>query len=309
MSILITDPFPEPFLSQIKALGKPVQYWAAKPKEEIYAGLADAEVIIINSKINLKAAELSQASNLKLVCRAGVGLDHFDLPLMKERGIKVVNAPGANAVPVGEQAIGMLLSLMHRINVSNREVKNGQWNREANRGTELKGKTVGIIGYGNTGSAFARQVSGFGVRILAYDKYKTGFGNEWVEECDMETLFSEADILTLHVPLTTETHYLVNDTFIAQFHRPIRLLNLSRGPVVEANALIQGLDSGKIIAAGLDVLENEKLATLSPEQQVAFDTLCRRENVLLTPHIGGWSHESLHRINSKMVAAVTAFYG
>jgi D-3-phosphoglycerate dehydrogenase len=268
---------------------------------------AEADIVVMNSKIKADAALLAVAKHLKMVCRAGVGMDHFDLPLLEARGILAVNTPGANAVPVGEQAVGMLLCMMHNIARADRQVRQFVWQREENRGVELLGKTVGIIGFGHTGSACARNLSGFGCRILAYDKYKSGYAPGYVEEASLAQIQSEADILTFHVPLTAETEGWGSRAFFASFAKPIYLLNLSRGPVVPLAGLLAGLEDGHVVAAGIDVLENEHLATLSTVQRTQMEALIASERVLFTPHIGGWSRESLTRINSRIVEQIADF--
>ncbi len=277
-------------------------------RADILPALADVEVLVMNSKTNVDRELLDAAPQLKLLCRAGVGMDHFDLSLLKERGIKVVNTPGANAKPVGEQAVGMLLSLLHHIHEADAEVRNFQWLREQNRGTELGGRTVGIIGFGNTGSHFAHCLSGFGCRILAYDKYKTGYAPQGVEEVELETLFEHCDVLSLHIPLTAETHGWVNEAFFDRFRQPIWFLNLARGPIAPLTGLIKSLDKGQVIAAGLDVLENEKLGKLSEAERERLENLFSRKTVIFTPHIGGWSHESLERINNWLVREILAHF-
>ncbi|MCB9233813.1 MAG: hypothetical protein H6581_19305 [Bacteroidia bacterium] len=305
--ILVVDPFPDPFLEEIRQMAGEVRFLCGASPAECLESLPWAEILVINSKINLDRPALDSAPDLKLVCRAGVGLDHIDVPYLEAKGIKLVNAPGANARPVGEQAVGMLLALMHRICVANSQVKDHKWLREANRGTELGGKTVGIIGYGNTGTAFGNCISGFGMEVLAYDKYKNGYGNGHVKESSMEEIFANADVVTLHIPLTAETHYLADATFFERFAKPIYFLNLSRGPVVKTCDLLTFLDNGKVLGAGLDVLENEKLDHLTQVQTEEFEALAARENVILTPHIGGWSFESLDRINNAMLDTICDF--
>ena len=300
--ILIIDPFPSEFVAELQTIGE-VTFSPDCSSAEALTLLKDAEILILNSKIRLDKTALDRATNLRLACRAGVGLDHFDLPLMESLNIAVAFTPGANAAPVAEQAVGMLIGLMHHIARANSQVKNRKWIREENRATELMGKTVGIIGFGNTGSAFAQRLSGFGMNILAYDKYKTDFPFS----SQMEMIFEEADILSLHVPLTPETHFLVEDTFIEKFRKKIWLLNLSRGEVVKTTDLIKALKSGKIPGAGLDVHENEKLETHTELQKENFETLIKMNNVILTPHTGGWSHESLKRINDEIIRKVRSF--
>jgi D-3-phosphoglycerate dehydrogenase / 2-oxoglutarate reductase len=307
MNLLLIDPFPERMLAQIAALGHPWRYEPDWAKAEVYAHLAEVDILVMNSKVNADAELLGHGPRLKMICRAGVGMDHFDLPLLAERGIEALNTPGANAIPVAEQAVGMLLCLMHNIARADRQVHAWQWLREENRGTELYGKTVGIVGYGNTGTALSRCLSGFGCRVLAYDKYKTGFGSAVVQEASLEQIFEEADILSLHVPLTEETEAWVDADFLSRFAKPIWLLNLARGPIVPLQGVIDALENGHVIAAGLDVLENEKLHTLTVDQGNRLASLFARDRVIFTPHIGGWSHESLDRINDRIVEGIAAF--
>jgi D-3-phosphoglycerate dehydrogenase / 2-oxoglutarate reductase len=307
MNILLIDPFPEKMLAKIAALGQPWRYEPDWTKAEVYANLADVDILVMNSKVNADAELLGHGPRLKMICRAGVGMDHFDLPLLEQRGIEAFNTPGANAIPVAEQAVGMLLCLMHNIARADRQIHQWQWLREENRGTELYAKTVGIIGHGNTGSAVSRCLSGFGCRVLAYDKYKTGFGNAAVQEAQLDQIVAEADILTLHVPLTAETDGWVDATFLSQFQKPIWLLNLARGPIVPLAGIVTALENGHVIAAGLDVLENEKLHTLTPAQRASMERLLLQDRVLFTPHIGGWSHESLDRINDRLVDGIAEF--
>ncbi len=254
---------------------------------------------VIRSKITFDADMLSAASQLRFIARVGAGMESIDVEYAKSKGIECFNSPEGNRDAVAEHALGMLLSLLNNLNRADAEVRKGIWRREANRGTEIKGKTIGIIGYGNMGGAFAQRLKGFGCRVLAYDKYKTGFSDEFVTECDMETLYTETDILSLHVPLTVETRYLVDGNYINRFAKNIWLINTSRGPVVNTSALVDALKSGKVNGAALDVLEYEKSsfeamdAEAFPEplkQLVAFN------NIILSPHIAGWTVESKYKL-------------
>ncbi|MFM2375280.1 MAG: hypothetical protein RLZZ165_377 [Bacteroidota bacterium] len=307
MNVLLIDRFSPELLAGIAALGVNWRYepeWAAR---DVYAHLSPFEILVMNSKVRADAELLAHGPNLKMICRAGVGMDHFDLPLLEQRGIKAFSTPGANAIPVAEQAAGMLLSLMHSIARADRQVHEWRWLREENCGTELYGKTVGIIGYGNTGSSFARCLSGFGCRVLAYDKYKSGYGNPLVEEVPLEAIFDEAQILSLHIPLTAETTGWVNAEFISRFLHPIWFLNLARGPIVPLEDLILSLESGKVIAAGLDVLENENIGDLTASERNRLSRLLQMDRVILTPHIGGRSRESLARITERLLEGIAEF--
>jgi len=263
--------------------------------------------IIVRSRFRLDLDLLSLAGNLDFIGRVGAGMEGIDIEYAASKGIRCFNAPEGNRNAVGEHAMGMLLVLMNRLLIADHEVRNGIWKREKNRGVELEGRTVGIIGYGNTGGAFARKLSGFDCKVLAYDKYKSGFSDDFVTECDMERIFSEADILSLHIPLADETRYLINSNYLDSFNKEIILINTSRGQCVNTEDLVKALDSGKLIAAALDVLEYESLSfenlhdTELPE---AFQALIDSEKVILTPHIAGWTHDSKLKLAEVIVQKI-----
>ncbi len=217
-----------------------------------------------------------------------------------------MHASEGNRDAVGEYTAGALLSLMRNIPRANSEVRHRIWEREGNRGEELMSKTVGIIGYGNMGQSFAKRISGFGCNVLAYDKYKTGYGDQYAKEASMETLFAEADILSLHIPLTPETRKMVDLSYIHRFKKKIILVNTARGEIVSLTGLAQAMQSNQVRGAVLDVLENEKLNTFSPEQKLAFDALAEKTNVIFTPHIAGWTFESHVKINVALVEKIKA---
>jgi len=249
--------------------------------------------IIIRSKIKLDKTLLSYAQNLKFIGRVGAGMESIDTEAAKELGIACFNSPEGNRDAVGEHAIGMLLGLFNKIYLANTQVKQGIWQREENRGVELKGKTIGIIGYGNMGSSLANKLKGFEVNIIAYDKYKYNFENECVKEVTLEQLQQQSDIISLHVPLTDETYYMFNKQFIDACAKPFYLVNTARGPVVKTIDLIQALNQGKVMGAALDVIEYEEHSFEKLKQfPEDFYRLASFENVLLTPHIAGWTHES-----------------
>ena len=297
MNVLIIDKFSDFLLKELKTLPLSTTYLPEITPEQVYARIADYEILVLNSKVRVDRKLVELAPKLKLAIRGGVGMDHFEMDYLAQKGILAKNTAGANAVAVAEQTLGMLLALRHNLIRGNDAVKQFQWPREINRGREVKGKAVGIIGFGHTGSAVAQRLQGFECGILAYDKYKSGFGNAWVKEVQMEEIFERADILSLHVPLTEETHYLVNEDFVKSFKKQIVLLNLARGSVVKLEALIAGLDSKSILGAALDVLENEKMDMLTERQEALYLNLFQRDNVILTPHIGGWSLASRQNIS------------
>lgn len=281
-------------------------------KEEIMAKLADYDVLIIRSRFKLDKTFLDAGTNLKCIARAGAGMENIDVEYAESKGIRCVHAPEGNRDAVGEQAIGMLLALMNNLCRADREVRSGIWKREENRGYELQGKTVGIIGYGNMGSAFAQRLRGFDVRVLAYDKYKSGFGNEFVAESTLEEIFANADVLSLHIPLTEETRYLVDDSFLAQFKKPIWLINTARGKVLDTAALVRAIEKAHVRGACLDVLEYESVsfekldAASLPEP---FQYLIRSEKVILSPHIAGWTFESHRKIAEALARKIIAVLG
>ncbi len=263
--------------------------------------------IIIRGRIRLDREMLERAERLRFIGRAGAGMEGIDTAYAESRGIHCLNAPEGNRDALAEHSCGMLLCLLNHLRRADEEIRKGLWKRETNRGSELKGKTLAIIGYGNMGSAFAQRLKGFGMRILAYDKYKTAFGNEDVEESAMDEIFAEADFLSLNVPLTEETHYLFNEAYLGRFRKSIVLLNTSRGKVVDTAALAAGLQSGKVLGAALDVIEYEGLSFENLEEELlpdAFRFLCRCEKVILSPHIAGWTLESHRRLATVLLEKI-----
>jgi D-3-phosphoglycerate dehydrogenase / 2-oxoglutarate reductase len=258
--------------------------------------------IVIRSGISLDRQILEKAVKLKFIGRVGAGMENIDIGYAESKSIACLSAPEGNRDALGEHTVGMLLALMNHLLRADKQVRKRLWNREENRGEEIMGKTIGIIGYGNMGSAFARRLAGFGVRVIAYDKYKTAYSDDFVEESDMETLFRETDILSLHVPLTDETDYLVNADYLDCFVKPIRLINTSRGRVVKTTDLVQKMKEGKVLGAALDVIEYEKKTLENLESTPGdFQYLAESDKVILTPHIAGWSHESAVKLAKVLV--------
>jgi len=263
--------------------------------------------VVIRSRIKLDEDFLSVADRLKFIARVGAGMENIDVDYAGKHGIVCLNAPEGNRDAVGEQAVGMLLALWNNLLTADREVRRGIWEREKNRGMELGGKTVGIIGYGNTGGAFARRLSGFGVQVLAYDKYKTGFSDEYVQESAMDTLYEQCDVVSLHVPLTEETTYLVNKDFIGRFRKPFCLINTSRGKVVHTIDLVAALEEGKVSGACLDVLEYEGLSfenIHTKNLSEVFRKLTQMQNFILSPHIAGLTVESNYKLAMTIVKKI-----
>ncbi len=275
-----------------------------KPKEELIELLPNYHAAVIRSKFKLTKDILDTATKLQCIGRVGAGMENIDVVFAKSKGITCVSAPEGNRDAVGEHAVGMLLMLLNNLKRSDNEVRNGIWKRAENRGHEISGRTVGIIGYGQMGSAFAQRLKGFNCDILVYDKYKTGFGNEFIKESSLNEIYEKADIVSIHLPLTEETKYYINDDFISFFKKNIYIINTARGKCLNTSDLVKHLKTGKVIGACLDVLEYESgsfetidTSTLPESMQY----LLKSENVILTPHIAGWTHESNYKM-SKIIA-------
>lgn len=275
--------------------------------------VASYDGLVIRSRIRIDRNFLDRATKLKFVARAGAGMENIDVDAASEKGIVCLNAPEGNRDAVGEQAIGMILSLFNKLITADKEVRQGIWQREANRGHELKGKTIGIIGYGNTGSAFAKKLSGFECTVIAYDKYLSGYGSVFAAETGLNELFEKTDILSLHIPLTDETEFMVNEKFLKSFKKNIWLINTSRGKCVRTDDLVRMIQEGKVSGACLDVLEYEDLSFEKFDIQHSkfqhSDTwkyLINSNRVVLTPHIAGWTFESHERISAVLLEKILA---
>jgi D-3-phosphoglycerate dehydrogenase len=303
-NILIVDDIHPVFIERAEALGYHCDYQPGIKPGAAYEIIGGYEGLVIRSKFLVTKQVIDISKNLKFICRAGAGMDNIDEDYAWEKGIALINAPEGNMDAVGEHAVGMLLSLMNNLNRADAEVRQGIWKREANRGYELKGKTVGIIGYGFMGKSFAKKLAGFGVNVIAYDKYKTGFSDAHAREVSMEEIVKHADVLSFHIPLTSETNGMVDDEYLFHFRKPIFLLNTSRGKVVKTQAVLNGIKAGKVLGAGLDVLEVEKFPALG--EQAWFEELRQSGKVLLTPHVAGWTFDSYRRISEVMAEKLAA---
>jgi len=297
-NILIVDDIHPIFIEQAEAMGYHCDYQPTIKPDQAYEILGGYEGLVIRSKFLVDHKVLDLSKKLQFICRAGAGMDNIDENYAIEKGITLINAPEGNMDAVGEHAVGMLLNLMNNFNHADAEIREGIWKREANRGYELKGKTVGIIGYGFMGGSFARKLAGFGVNVIAYDKYKTGFSDQYVREVSMEEIVKLADVVSFHIPLTPETNGIVDDEYLFHFRKPIFLLNTSRGKVVKVQAVLNAIKQGKILGAGLDVLEVEKFPALG--EQSWYEELKQSGKVLLTPHVAGWTFDSYRRISEVM---------
>lgn len=296
--VLITDSVHKVMIENFEANHFEVDYQPSISVSEVFKLINQYTMLVINSKIILDKAMIDKATNLKVVGRLGSGKEVIDLDYAKEKKILFHNTPEGNRDAVAEHAMGMLLSLMHLINQASAELREGKWLREKNRGTELKDKTVAILGYGNTGMEMAKRLKGFGVRVLAYDKYKVDFSDEFVIESSMQEIFESTDIVSLHLPLTNETEYLVNKDWIKKFKKPFYLINTARGKIIRTSDIVEALQKGSIIAAAFDVLENENIASFTSDETMMFETLVAMNNVILTPHVAGWTFESKYKLAS-----------
>jgi D-3-phosphoglycerate dehydrogenase / 2-oxoglutarate reductase len=303
--ILITDDMHASIIPMLEEIGFTPDYRPDIKRPEILSIIANYEGLLIRSKTKIDAEFLAHCTNLKFIGRAGAGLDLIDIEEVTKRNIQVFAANEGNRDAVAEQTMGMILCLFNKINIADNQVRNKIWLREENRGVELSGKTLGIIGYGYMGKALAQRLLGFDVRVLAHDKYNPVPEDEFfATPATMEQIYEEADIVSLHVPLTEETRLMVNEDFINHFKTDFYLINTSRGEVASVKAILDGLDSGKIKGACLDVLENEKMDKLNIEQEELYTQLFQKQNVILTPHIAGWTHESYQKINQVLVEKI-----
>lgn len=293
--ILIVDDLHPAFKERAIAMGYQVDDEPQITRQQTLDKIKDYTGIAVRTKFRIDAEIFAAATNLKFVARAGAGLDNIDDKIAFEKNIELINAPEGNCDAVGEHATGLLLSLMNNFSRADTEIRNGVWDREGNRGYELKGKKVGIIGYGFMGQSFAKKLAGFEVDVMAYDKYKTGFSDAFAREVSMEEIVKHSDVLSLHIPLTAETRQMVDDEYFFHFKKPIFFINTARGEIVHTTAVLNAIKNGTILGAGLDVLQTEKFPALG--EQPWYDELKRNNQVILTPHVGGWTFDSYLKIS------------
>jgi len=295
----------------LRDLGHSCDDLTSVSNQEVYNLIADYEGIVVRSRFPINKEFLEKCSSLKFIARSGAGMENIDIDFCDEHNIELFNAPEGNRNAVGEHALGMLLSLFNNLSKGDAEIRNGKWDREGNRGIELDGKTVGLIGFGNNGSAFAKKLRGFDVQVLAYDKYKTDFGNEFVKESTLEDLFEQADILSFHIPQNQETIWMAGEEFLKRFKKNIWLINLARGKIVETKALLDAIEAGKVQGACLDVLEFEKSSfedMFEGQTNESFHKLLNSNKVLLSPHVGGWTHESYYKLSQVLLDKITKHF-
>jgi len=301
---LVVDKMHESLVPMLEKNGVEVSYEPSITREKIKNIIAGYNGLIIRSKTFVDKDLLGNASRLKFVARAGSGIDNLDVKYLNSKSIPILNAPEGNRDSVGEHTIGLILNLLHNINEGNQQVTHGIWDREGNRGRELGSKTIGIIGYGNMGITVAKKLNSFGCKILAYDKYRPNYKSEYAQSVTLQKLKKEADIVSLHIPLTKETKAMTDGAFFKEFKKNIIFINTSRGETATFASIVEAMKTGKIIKAGLDVLENEQINNLTFEQKKGFDYLKKSNRVIFTPHVAGWSTESYVRINKVLVKKI-----
>lgn len=291
-------------IAELEAVGLEVDYKPEITEKEVQNCIQEYDGLVVRSKIFIDETILNKATKLKFIARAGAGLDQIVEEEVKKRNIILLNAPEGNRDAVAEHAIGMLLALMNNMHRADFEVRQGIWKREANRGFEIGGKTIAVIGYGHTGKAFAKRMKAFDCEILAFDIHHTLHGDSFAKEATMAEIYEQADIVSLHIPLTFHTKYLVDSNYLEKFKKKIWLVNTSRGPVINLNELLDKIDEGKVLGAALDVLENEKIADFKQNQSQLFNRMISNPKLLLTPHVAGWTFESYQKINDALISKI-----
>lgn len=293
-NVLVTDSVHANLINGLETDGFNVHYDKNISREKVRQILLNYHGIVINSRMIMDQSMIDAAPNLKFIARLGSGMEIVDIPYAQSKNIALHRCPEGNADAVAEHAIGMILSLLNNLPLADQEVRRFEWNREKYRGIEIGGKVVGVIGFGETGSRLARKLSGFDVKVLAFDKYKKHFASDirYVEEVHLEKVIESSDIISLHIPLTPETKGMVDKTFIERCKKGVILINTSRGKVVNTADLLDGLERGQVRATGMDVFENEKPATMSDEEHTMYERLFAQPNTIFSPHVAGWTIES-----------------
>ena len=299
--IIITAKAHELLMNTLKQKGFEVINAPSISYEELFNEMKGVEGLVITTRIKVDSKLIDKGSDLKWIGRLGSGMELIDVKYAETKGIKCISSPEGNRNAVAEHTLALLLSLMNKIHSVQKELKEGKWLRDENRATGLYGKTIGIIGYGNTGSAFAQLLRSFNVTVLAYDKYKFGFSKEYIKEASLEQVCRYAHAISFHIPLTGETHYLANHDFFQSLKQKPWILNTSRGQIVNTQDLKEAIINGVIAGAGLDVLENEKSSSYTAEENLLFHWLLDQPNVVITPHIAGYSHEAFFKMSEVLL--------
>lgn len=306
--VLITDKVHQVLIEGLSQAGWDVHYDTAADNDFLDEHLSEYDGIIINSKIIMDRHRIDTGRQLRFIGRLGSGLEIIDVAHAESKNIAVYNSPEGNSNAVAEHEMGMILALLNNLIPADREVRAYEWEREKHRGRELRGMTVGIIGLGHTGTAFAEKLATWGVEVISYDKYKTSYPDSvsFVHKTDLETIRREADLISLHLPLTSETRHMVNETFISKCKNGVIFSNTSRGAVVDTVALIKALKNGKVSGACMDVFENERPETFSAGEKEMYGTLYKMDNIVLSPHIAGWTAESLYKIADVLLRKINS---
>lgn len=310
MQVLLIDDIHPVLIEMLEKENISIAYHPEYNREDIIKNISLYDGIIVRSKIKIDKQIIDLGSKLKFIARSGAGMDSIDVEYAQQKNILCINSPEGNRDAVGEHTLGLLLALFDKITKSDKQVRQGLWLREKNRGLEIKEKTIGIIGYGNMGKEFAKRLCGFDCKVLAYDKYKTDYSDQYAKQSTLEELKKECDILSLHVPLTEETKYMVNEEFINSFNKPFFLLNTSRGKVVKLSDLIFALENNKVLGAGLDVLEYENFSNEMSFDNKAKEELSKlfaMENTVLTPHVAGWTKESYYKLSYFLAKKIISY--
>ncbi len=309
MKVLFVDTVHSYLEEKLKEKGFITHHFTTTNKDEFIGLVGEYDGLVIRSKFLLNKEILDYCTRLKFIARAGAGMENIDVSYAESLGIQCINSPEGNRDAVGEHALGMLLMLLNNLKKADGEVRNGVWIRAENRGYEIMGKTVGLIGYGNTGSKFAKKLSGLECNILVYDKYKKNIADSYIKQVEMQEIFNHADIVSLHVPLTTETEYLVNSNYIQNFKKNIYLINTSRGKNLHTEDLVEALKAQKVLGACLDVSEYESVSFENMDASTMpppFQYLIQANNVILSPHIAGWTHESNYKMSYYLAEKILA---